>query len=142
MRATAPSLALAALFTLLTLSACDKPDVGMPCDLAWNSTGTPPPPTPQTTQGDYFEMGNTACDGLVCIVSPVQSGRYSTCSGTSCGYCSKACVSDRDCYNGDTGLVCDSVVLDPAFVATLDDATRQRYLGDINATQYCVVPRT
>jgi hypothetical protein len=37
--------------------------------------------------------------------------------------------------------VCDLLLLDPAFLATLDDATRQRYLADVAFSSYCVVPR-
>ncbi len=145
MRASASSLALA-LLTVLTLSACDKPDVGARCVLAWNpnweADGTAPPPTPATAQGDYFETGNLICDDLICIVSPAQtSSKYGKCSGEACGYCSKPCVSNRDCYSGSTGLVCDQVILDPAFLATLDEITKQRYLGDIRLNSYCVVPR-
>ena len=29
-------------------------------------------------------------------------------NGENCGYCSKPCVSNQDCYTSDTGLVCDS----------------------------------
>lgn len=148
MRANAPSLALA-LLTLLTLSACDKPDVGSRCVLAWNANweqdGTPPPPTPATAEGDYFELGNLGCDDLVCIVSQADAGsKFGSCSGDACGYCSKPCVSDRDCYSGKTGLKCQQVVLDPVFIAELDQrdpATLQRYLGEIRTSSYCVVPR-
>lgn len=141
----APAFLVLALFTLLALPACDKPDVGARCTLAWNPNweedGTAPPPTPATASGDYFESGNTDCDNLICIVSPADSGKYSSCSGGACGYCSKPCVSDRDCYSGETGLKCDQVVLDPVFIASLDEETRQRYLGEIRFTSYCVVAR-
>jgi hypothetical protein len=145
MRAPAPSLALA-LFTLLTVSACDKPDVGARCVLSWNpnweQAGTPPPPTPSTAQGDYFETGNSGCDDLVCIVSPAKPGtKYGSCSGNACGYCSKPCVSDRDCYSGTTQLKCEQLILDPVFLSTLDDLTKQRYLGQTQNINYCVVAR-
>lgn len=147
MRAHAHIAALA-LVSLLALPACDKPDVGARCVMSWNpnweTDGTPPPPTPSTAQGDYFEAGNLACDDLICIVSPADEGKYSSCSGEACGYCSKPCVSNRDCYSGSTGLVCDQVILDPVFIAHLeqtDPLTAQRYLGDIRFTSYCVVPR-
>jgi hypothetical protein len=144
MRAPASFTAIA-LLTLLALPGCDKPDVGARCQLSWNPNweqdGTPPPPTPATAQGDFFESGNLACDDLVCIVSPAPaSSRYGGCSGDACGYCSKPCVSDRDCYSGDTGLLCLQVVLDPEFIALLDEETRQRYLSDITFSNYCVVP--
>src|SRR5512138_3204661 len=140
MRAHVPFTALA-LLTVLALPGCDKPDVGARCQLSWNADGTPPPPTPLTVDGDFFETGNLACDDLVCIVSPAPaSSRYGSCSGTACGYCSKPCVSDRDCFSGDTGLRCEQVILDPAFIAALDEATRQRYLNQITFSNYCVVP--
>jgi len=137
MRAHAPLLL--ALLTLLTASACDKPDVGQRCVLAWSQSGPIPPPTPATAQGDYFETGNLGCDDLVCIVSPAPAGsKYGTCAGDACGYCSKPCVSDRDCYTSSTGLKCQQLILDPTFLSTLDEITKQRYLGETN---YCVVPR-
>ncbi|MGC3998117.1 MAG: adventurous gliding motility lipoprotein CglC [Anaeromyxobacter sp.] len=144
-RAIRIKLALA-LAPLLLAAACQKPDVGARCKLAWNQNweqeGTLPPPTPTTAAGDYFESGNIGCDDLVCIVSPAEAGsKYGDCSGDSCGYCSKPCVSDKDCYKSETGLVCDYILPDPAFVAGLDEETRARYLADIEATRYCVVPR-
>jgi hypothetical protein len=146
MRVPASSLALA-LGALVVLSACSKPDVGGRCVLAWNQNwqtdGTPPPPTPATAQGDYFESGNLSCDDLICIVSPAPaSSQYGSCAGAACGYCSKPCVADRDCFSSQTGLVCDQVILDPVFLSTLDELTKQRYLGDIRFNSYCVVPRS
>jgi hypothetical protein len=141
MRTLASKLAIAAL-PLLAL-ACQKPDVGEPCTVQW---GTGAPPTPQTVAGDYFESGNSSCDNLVCIVSPTSSSRFtSSCNqsnGTNCGYCSKPCVSNQDCYNSETGLVCDLVLPDPQFLATLDQTVRERYLADIAYSSYCVVPRS
>jgi hypothetical protein len=138
---------LLAIAPLLALAACQKPDVGARCALGWNPNwqqdGTSPPPTPQTASGDFFESGNIGCDDLVCLVSPAPDGsRYAGCSGDACGYCSKPCVSDQDCYKSDTGLVCAQIVLDPAFLATLDETTKERYLGEIRFSSYCVVPRT
>lgn len=145
MRAYAHVTALA-LLTLATLSGCDQPDVGQRCVLAWNpdweAEGTPPPPTPATAGADFFETGNLACDDLVCIVSPGEATtKYGQCVGDACGYCSKPCVSDRDCFSSKTGLKCEQVVLDPVFMASLDEQTRQRYLGDIQTNNYCVTPR-
>ena len=135
-----------ALTSLIALGACQNPDVGARCALAWNpnwqTDGTPPPPTPQTASGDFFESGNIGCENLICIVSPADTGsKYGACSGDACGYCSKPCVSDKDCYKSETGLVCEKVVLDEAFLASLDPTTRQRYLGETQTSSYCVVPR-
>jgi hypothetical protein len=144
MRLVAPKWVLA-LVPVFAVLGCQKPDVGQRCALQWSDPATAP--TPQTTEGDYFQSGNTACDDLVCIVSPADVGDpYGSCSGTACGYCSKPCVSDDDCFKDETGLVCDQIVLDPKFIAQLDAteegrAALERYLGDVRFSSYCVVPR-
>lgn len=147
MRTLAPTKLALALLPLLAL-ACQDPDVGAPCTLSW---GTPPAPRPQEIQGEYFQSGNIGCEDLVCIVSPSTdtSSEYVTrCedNGDNCGYCSKPCVSNEDCYTSDTGLVCDLVLPDAAFLAELDRtpegrALRERYLADIAFSSYCVLPR-
>jgi hypothetical protein len=141
MRAATSALALTLAGTLL--AGCQSPDVGQRCELLWNTAaGAPPPPTPTTIASDYFETGNAGCDNLVCIVSPQKAGeRYAACAGPQCGYCSKPCVSDKDCFKSETGLVCRQVVLDPAFIASLPAEVRSRYLGDIPFSSYCAVPR-
>lgn len=152
-----PRLVLA-LAPLLALSACQKPDVGARCTIQWG-TGSEAAPRPDTVSADLFESGNSSCDDLICIVSPAAAtSRYGACSGTACGYCSKPCVSNADCYNSDTGLVCRQMVLDPAFIAQLKtDPTDvqpppagdgipdgqqilDRYLPDIRFSSYCAVP--
>lgn len=150
MRRRAPK-PLLALVPFLALTACQDPDVGNPCTLAWSSTweqdGTPPPPTASdlATQAgggsDYFESGNLACEGLVCVVSPAAEGTKYGFTSPGAGYCSKPCVSNDDCFEEDTGLVCRQIVLDPAFLGQLDEATRARYLADIQFSSYCAVPR-
>ncbi len=153
------------LVPVLALIGCQSPDVGNPCTLSWNEKwqeqGTLPPPTalclaePETqlcrdrypsgvSQGsDYFDSGNLACEGLVCIVSPAATGKYaSTTAGE--GYCSKPCVSNADCYEKDTDLVCRQMVLDPVFIEQLrltDPATLARYLSDIQFSSYCAIAR-
>jgi hypothetical protein len=141
MRPRALKLALA-LAPLLAVAACQQPDVGERCTLSWGTDPATPPPRPDTTAADFFETGNTACEDLVCIVSaaPAES-RYGQCEEGACGYCSKPCVSNQDCYTGDTGLVCGKVVLDDAFLAALDDATRARFLNEVASSSYCVIPR-
>ncbi len=134
----------AAALALVAATGCQKPDVGEPCTLAWNpmweQQGTPPPPTATEVTADYFESGNLACDGLVCIVSPATTGRYAS-PEPGQGYCSKPCVSNADCFEKETGLVCRQMVLDPVFLQTLDATTRDRYLADIQYSSYCAVPR-
>jgi hypothetical protein len=142
MRLALSKLALA-LALPLALGACQKPDVGARCELGWNRDPSNPtqPPTPQTAAADYFETGNSSCDDQICIVSPAPAGsRYGGCSGDSCGYCSKPCVSDKDCYKSDTGLVCDWILPDSTLVSGGGD-TLQMYLPDTNPSRYCVVPR-
>jgi hypothetical protein len=89
--------------------------------------------------------GNLACDDLVCIVSPASAdSRYASCADAAngvCGYCSKPCVSNEDCYPKKTGLKCDLLLLDPAYIAQLDPAVRQRYLADVAFSSYCVTAR-
>jgi hypothetical protein len=128
--------------------ACQEPDVGSRCDIAWGPDT--PAPTPATIGGDYLETGNVACEDLVCIVSPAgpSSGKYGSCAGGdesgtggNCGYCSKPCVSDADCYKDETGLECRQMVLDPEFIASLSEEVRQKYLGDVGFSSYCAVPR-
>jgi hypothetical protein len=139
MRAFTPKLAFA-LLPLLVLGACDKPDVGQRCVFSWNSTGAVPAPTPTTVNADYFESGNVSCENLVCIVSPAaETSKYGSCPAGACGYCSKPCVSDNDCYKSSTGLVCRQIILDPVFIASLSEDAK-KYLPDTNSSWYCVVP--
>ncbi len=139
MRAPRSFLALPAAAALAVLTACPGPDVGQRCTLGGDH---PIDITPATANGDYLETGNTNCDALVCIVSPIQqsSPDYNQCTGSACGYCSKNCVSNQDCFQSKTGLECRQMVLDWEFINSLDDATRQRYLADIQYSSYCAVP--
>ncbi len=146
MRSRSP-LAAVAITLALGAAACQKPDVGGQCNIAWGDS-TPSAPTAATTTADYFESGNLACDGLVCIISPAPAGVKYGSEGNvygsdvaGQGYCSKPCVSNSDCYESETGLVCRQMVLDPVFLETLDAATRARYLADIQYSSYCAVPR-
>lgn len=103
-------------------------------------TGEPPCDSPPCG-GEYVEFNNTSCENLVCVLSPAQPGsRYATGDHQASGYCSKPCVSNRDCYESDTKLVCRNVILDTTFLAGLDPATKERYLGDIEFSSYCGVP--
>jgi hypothetical protein len=121
--------------------------VGARCQLSWGTDAAYPAPTPATIPGDYLETGNLACDSLVCIVSPSTSGEYSSCDGDKCGYCSKPCVSDSECYKSETGLVCRQMVLDPEFIRLLEEQDvangthlADQYLGDARYSRYCAVP--
>jgi len=125
-------LALLAAAATVALAACQGPDVGQACTL---NVSVPAAPT-----ADWFETGNTACVNLTCIASPMPAGDTKVKHNP---YCSKPCVSNRDCYEGETGLVCRAVVLDPEFIAYLDTLpgnVRQKYLGDIQFSSYCAIP--
>jgi hypothetical protein len=147
MRLRAPRT-LVALAPVLLLAACQDPDVGNPCTIDWGQDAANPPPTSvglsdptkyPTGGPDYFESGNIACEGLVCIISPAASGEYASIEPAR-GYCSKPCVSNDDCYEDETGLVCRQMVLDPVFLDQLDPATRARYLP-VQYSSYCALQR-
>lgn len=136
---------VAVLAPLLALVGCQDADVGQPCTLGWSATweqdGTPPPPDPERVASDFFESGNLACEGLVCIVSPASGTKY---ADYESGYCSKPCVSNDDCFEKDTGLVCRQMVLDPVYIEYLKrnaPLTLDRYLSDIQFSSYCAIPR-
>jgi hypothetical protein len=138
------STTLLALAPILLLAACQDPDVGEPCTIAWGQDAATPPPTAsglyEDNGADYFESGNIACEGLVCIVSPAAPGTEYASTELGRGYCSKPCISNDDCYEDETGLVCRQMVLDPVFLEQLDDLTRQRYLADVQYSSYCAIP--
>jgi hypothetical protein len=137
--------------TAAIVAGCQPPDVGERCDVQWNRSPSNPieAPEPATVPGDYLETGNLACDSLVCIVSPAPSGEYSSCAGdhTQCGYCSKPCVSDAECFKSETGLVCRQIVLDPEFILLLEQQDEAngtniagQFLGDARYSRYCAAP--
>jgi len=135
---------LAPLALVALLAGCQDPDVGQRCRVPRDPLAQVSP-DPVTITGDYLETGNAACDNLVCIVSPaVSGGAYNDCPGGECGYCSKPCVSDQDCYRSETGLACRQMVLDPAFIQQLTESDPElaaMYLADIQFSSYCAVPR-
>lgn len=139
MRSRVPKMALVA--AALFLGACQEPDVGQPCNITWGTSDqAPEPPTPQRITSDWFESGNTECENLVCIMSPAgQGSRYG-----SGAYCSKPCVSNQDCFESETGLVCRQMVLDPLFLEQLrqnNPELKDKYLGEVQFSSYCGVPR-
>ncbi len=139
-----PLLAVVASVTLAL--GCQPPDVGDRCQIP-RDVAADLNPQPASIDGDYLETGNLGCDSLICIASPAKSGEYSSCDGTKCGYCSKPCVSDTECYKSETGLVCRQLVLDPAYIAYLESQVTADgrtladiYLGDARYSRYCAVP--
>ncbi|MFL5263473.1 MAG: adventurous gliding motility lipoprotein CglC [Anaeromyxobacteraceae bacterium] len=123
-----PRLLVAAGALAAALSGCQDPDVGQKCTVDLNVDRT-------IVAADYLETGKTDCENLVCILSPDPKSE-----SKNREYCSKACVSNADCSESDTGLVCRPVVLDANFINTLDPTVRQRYLGDITLSNYCAPP--
>ena len=146
----ARSLALSLLGTALLLGGCSDPDVGQPCVLDVYDSGNNPIDTPvgngycSAAPADFFKTGSIECENLICIRSPVGA-----CPEAIAGkpievrkYCSKACVSDSDCFTKETGLVCRTIVLDEAFISSLPPDVRQKYLGPLQTSTYCATPAT
>ncbi len=131
------SRAVLLIAPLAVLSGCQSPDVGAECMLSWGNPATAPKAS--EVQADYVEFNAAnGCENLVCIVSPTVDTAYAS-RDRGVGYCSKPCVANRDCYPDATGLVCRSIVLDADYLARLDPATRERYLGDIQYSSYCAI---
>jgi len=138
--------ASAPLLALLAAGACQSADVGQPCamnllyadggPIAVDEGGT----NCSAERADFFRSGAIECDNLVCLQSPT-----GLCAGSATTpykvrpYCSKACVSNADCFTSTTGLVCRRVLLDPSFVASLPDGGAP-YLPDALASNYCAPP--
>lgn len=111
------------------LVGCQSPDVGQTCQLDL----TVPP---EASAADYLELGRAECENLVCIQSQVADGAVRR-------YCSKPCVSNSDCDQGDTGLLCRDVVLNETFIGQLqqqDPALAQKFLGPGRNSRYCATP--
>jgi hypothetical protein len=130
---TLPALALVAL------AACQSADVGQRCDIGLD----PATYNPTSIPSELLQTFNPVCDNLVCLMSPLAEGDdYSDCpSGSLCGYCSKPCVSDQDCFKSETGLVCRQIVLDREFIDSLPPEAVETYLAGVTNTSYCAVPQ-
>ena len=115
---TLPVLALSVI-----LAGCQSPDVGQTCSL---QVGTDPDVNLNTdpVPADFLESGaDNGCDNLVCIKSPEVAGS----SVKNNPYCSKQCVSNSDCFQSETGLVCRQVTIDRNFINSLSLEKRKQY---------------
>ncbi len=111
--ATLSVLALSA-----ALSGCQGPDVGQACSLQTGQGAAP-------VTADFFESNpSNGCDALICIESPAQTSSSKVKNNP---YCSKACKSNSDCFQGDTGLVCRPVTVDLDYVNSLAKSQRDTY---------------
>jgi hypothetical protein len=136
-RAARSRKALALATAGLALAACQSPDVGQRCNMKLDATAY----NPASVTSEIVLTFAPECDNLICILSPVSSGKYAGCAdGLNCGYCSKPCVSDQDCYKSETGLVCRQMVLDEAFINSLPADVRDKYLAGVQFSNYCAVP--
>ncbi len=140
---TAANGTLAAL-AALALAACQEPDVGQPCDLDVY-VGSPPASIDYDVQqgvacsadtADYFRSGALECDNLICIRSATgadctdKANAPSTFKYDVRKYCSKPCISDRDCKNDRIDLVCRPIVLDSGYLAFLQQCAAAQDAGD------------
>jgi len=143
-RRLAASLSFVAL---LAAAACQSPDVGQPCPMnLLYADGGPIAVAAGSGEcsaenADFFRSGAIECDNLICLQSA--TGTCSSGSATTPfevrAFCSKACVSNADCFTSQTGLVCRTVILDPSFVASLPDGGAP-YLPQPLASSYCAPP--
>ncbi len=136
-----PFLSLLGLALAALAGACSPAsDIGKPCPL--NDAGV------NLGQGDDFVYnGDAFCQNLVCL----RPGNWTTDAGTNWGFCSNTpCTPDngtlgtasQDCNSSSTGLVCDTLTIDPNFVMAIDAedggaALLAQYLG----TTYCTTPQ-
>ena len=148
MIAMRPATRLSAVASLaassLLLAGCPSPDVGQSCamDLKYSDGASIAVSVGgqlcSATSADFFRSGAVECDNLICLQSPTGSCGGSVPYAVK-AYCSKACVSDSDCFTSETGLVCRQVLLDPAYVATLPNGGAP-WLPQALGSNYCAFP--
>ena len=135
MRASTKKIALAVSISLF--AACQSPDVGQACQITAGTLDI----NNTSVSADFFQSNAAnGCDNLVCIKSPDQSASSKVKNNP---YCSKACVSNSDCFSDETGLVCRPVTVDPNFIKTLPADVQKQYqelLGTIQFSAYCAAP--
>jgi len=133
---SAKAISIMSSCVVLLLAGCQGPDVGQSCSISATSVnGLADVPA------DFFESNPAnGCDNLVCIKSPAQPASSRVKNNP---YCSKACVSDADCFQSDTGLVCRPVTIDPNQIKTYPIEVQEQYqkmLGSIQFSAYCAAP--
>jgi hypothetical protein len=121
---------------LLSLAGCQDPDVGQLCKFDLEGIVDAQGNVVPSVAVDFLETGKPECENLVCMVSP--SPAASTAPNKP--YCSKACVSNSDCSQDQTGLECRKVILDETFLNSLDPTVKQKYLPGSTFTNYCARP--
>lgn len=143
-----PLALLTSVALLLAAAACQTADVGQECRMNLKDSAGNPIDVEvdggalcSPNRADFFRSGAIECDNLICLRSATGA-----CAGGDTAapldvryYCSKACVSDADCFTSDTGLVCRRVVLDPSFIASLPDGGAP-WLPAVIASSYCATP--
>ena len=134
-----PTIALA--LGVVLLAACQSADVGQACLITTGQGAGAVDVNTTSVPADVFQSNAAnGCDNLVCIKSPDQPASSKVKNNP---YCSKACVSNDDCFQGDTGLVCRPVTVDPNFIKTLPQDIQDQYaklLGSIQFSSYCAAP--
>ncbi len=149
MRASPKGVTFALAWLAAAATGCKQgADVGQPCtmsilDASGNAVDVrsgPPGQYCSEVTADYFRPFAVECDNLVCIRSATGLCASDPRMVQVRHYCSKPCVSDDDCFRSQTGLVCRNIVLDAAFLASLTPEERQRYLGDVQSSNYCATP--
>lgn len=138
---------LAPLASLLLATGCQSADVGQACAMNLQYTdGTPiavdvgDGMTCAFLAADFFRSGAVECDNLICLETPVGSCTGGTSTPFQVkAYCSKACISDDDCFTKDTGLVCRPLLLDPSYVASLPDGGKP-WMPEALGSSYCAFP--
>jgi hypothetical protein len=143
-----PLLSSLGLGLAVLAGACSPAsDLGKPCPISPDAGGIA-----LGTGDDFVYNGDAFCQNLVCL----RPSNWVSDAGTGWGFCSNTpCTPDntsgpmgglntasQDCNSSSTGLVCNTLTADPAFVATIDAedggaALLAQYLG----TTYCTTPQ-
>ena len=110
----------------LASGACSPPsDLGAPCVMRDADGGILAPPG--DPDDDQVFQGTTECENLVCLRPGGDAGLdggIGFCSNSPCtpdnGAAPGPNAASQDCNTAATGLVCNTLTLDPAFVKQID----------------------